>query len=251
LPDRTKPAADRAGPGSSHQFYGRRQGHKLRKSGKALVAGRLGALAVPLPAEPAATVDPAGLFPFPVRAVWLEIGFGAGEHLAAQAAANPDIGLIGCEPFLNGVAGLLRQIDDRGLRNIRVHADDARDLLDRLPDASLGRVFILFPDPWPKTRHHRRRIVSTETLDCLARVMADGAELRLATDHTGYGQWMLAHLIRHPAFAWMAERAGDWRRRGGDWPATRYERKAVERGEQCLYLRFRRRHCEEAGKKTT
>jgi len=233
------------------QFYGRRQGHRLRQGSQNLVDRRLRALSVPLDTDPLQPVDPARLFPFGTRALWLEIGFGGGEHLAAQAAANPDTGLIGCEPFINGVASLLRQVEDRGLRNVRVHADDARDLLDRLPDAVLGRVFILFPDPWPKSRHHRRRIVTGETLDALARVMAGGADLRLATDHTGYGHWMLTHLVRHSAFAWMAEKPADWCRRGGDWPATRYERKAVAKGESCLYLRFRRVDRAADAKKTT
>jgi tRNA (guanine-N7-)-methyltransferase len=251
LPDRSKDTLVCAGNRAKRQLYGRRQGHKLRKSGKFLVGERLTSLAVPVPADPNAASDPMVLFPFPVRSLWLEIGFGGGEHLAAQAAANPDVGLIGCEPFINGVASLLRQIDDRGLRNVRIHADDARDLLDRLPDGVLDRVFILFPDPWPKARHHRRRFVSRETLHALARVMADGAELRLATDHTGYGHWMLAHLIRHSAFVWMAEKAADWRHRSCDWPATRYERKARAKGEACLYLRFRRVAREQGPKKTT
>ncbi len=196
-------------------------------------------------------VDLDRLYPFPVREFWLEIGFGGGEHLLAQASANPDVGMIGCEPFINGVAGLLAQADARGIRNIRVHPDDARDLLDVLPDGALDRVFILFPDPWPKTRHHRRRIVTMETLDALARVMKRGAELRLATDHTDYGHWMLAHIQRHSAFAWMAESADDWTTRTGDWPPTRYEAKALKQGEECLYLRIRRDGRERVVEKTT
>ena len=198
-------------------------------------------LAIPPPSPEHGAIDPAGLFDFPVREIWLEIGFGGGEHLAAQAAAHPRVGLLGCEPYVNGVAKLLARIADRGLRNVRIYPDDARDLLDRLPDASLGRVFVLFPDPWPKARHHRRRIVSTETLASLGRVMRDGAELRLATDHAEYGRWMLAHLERESAFEWLARRPGDWRRRTGDWPATRYEVKASGQGRACLYLRYRRR----------
>ncbi len=181
-----------------------------------------------------------GLFRPGVDRVWLEIGFGGGEHLAWQAEANPDVGIIGCEPFINGVASLLKQIDDRGLDNIRIHANDARDLLETLPDACLDRVFILFPDPWPKARHHRRRIVAPATLEQLARIMRPGTELRLATDHADYGRWMLRHLIRHPAFRWRARRPADWRQRPEDWPATRYEAKAIAAGRACLYLSFER-----------
>ena len=146
--------------------------------------------------------------------------------------------MIGCEPFVNGVASLLRQIDEGGLDNIRIHPDDARPLIDSLPDAAIARCFLLFPDPWPKARHHRRRFVQPATLDALARVLADGAEFRLASDDAGLIDWMLFHLRRHPAFRWTAERAADWRTRPEDWPETRYESKALH-GRPC-YLRARR-----------
>ena len=146
--------------------------------------------------------DPLGLFPpRSRRALRLEIGFGGGEHLAAQAEAHPDTAFIGCEPFVNGVAKLLSRIEARGLANIRIHMDDARHLVAALPEASVERVDILFPDPWPKTRHHKRRLVSTAFLDALARVMADGGRLALATDHRGSARWMLARLVPHPASA--------------------------------------------------
>ncbi len=203
------------------------------------MAGLLPRIAVSLPAA-GTGLAPAALFDFPIREAWLEIGFGGGEHLAVQAADHPDVGMIGCEPYVNGIASLLAQVDDRGLRNVRIRCGDARDLLDALEEASLDRVFILFPDPWPKVRHHRRRLVGTETLAALARVMKDGAELRLATDHTDYGRWMLAHIGRHPAFRWTAQAPADWKERSDDWPATRYEAKAKARGEVCLYLRYRR-----------
>jgi tRNA (guanine-N7-)-methyltransferase len=180
-------------------------------------------------------------FGFPVSDLWLEIGFGGGEHLAAQAAAYPNVGLLGCEPYINGVASLLTHVDDHGLRNVRIFPDDARDLLASLPPAVLGRAFILFPDPWPKARHNRRRIVNPQVLDLLATAMKDGAELRLATDHSDYGRWMLALLSRHPDFEWLAAGPGDWQRRSGDWPPTRYEAKALGGGERCLYLRYHRR----------
>lgn len=193
-----------------------------------------------IPCE-ASCIDPSALFDPPVRDVWLEIGFGTGEHLVAQAAAHGDVGLIGCEPFVNGVAALLAHIDADGLTNVRVFDDDARLLLERLAEASLGRVFMLFPDPWPKKRHHKRRLVGPAGLDSLAKVMRDGAELRFASDHMGYVRWTLDHVLGHGAFAWTARHAGDWRAPPADGFATRYEAKARARGEACVYLAFRRR----------
>jgi tRNA (guanine-N7-)-methyltransferase len=186
-------------------------------------------------------LEPRGLFAPPVEAVWLEVGFGGGEHLAAQAAAHPAIGLIGCEVFENGVAKLLAEAQRRGLGNLRLVIDDARLLIAALPEASLARAFILFPDPWPKLRHHKRRIVSAETLDRLAFVLADDAELRLATDDADYLCWMLECATMHPAFSWLARGPRDWRERPADWPATRYEQKALAAGRKPAFLRLRRR----------
>jgi tRNA (guanine-N7-)-methyltransferase len=189
----------------------------------------------------AGRLDPRALFEGPVDAVWLEVGFGGGEHLAAQAAAAPAIGMIGAEVFENGVVKLLGEIERRKLANLRLFVDDARLLLAALPQASLQRVFILFPDPWPKLRHHKRRIVSRETLDRLAFAMADSAELRLATDDRGYLQWMLERATAHADFEWLARGPEDWRERPADWPPTRYEQKALAAGRQPAFLRFRRR----------
>jgi len=186
-------------------------------------------------------LDPRVVFDDPVDAVWLEVGFGAGEHLAAQAAANPRIGIIGCEVFENGVVKLLAELQRRPLGNVRLFVDDARLLIAALPEASLARAFILFPDPWPKLRHHKRRIVSTATLDALASVMTDGAELRLATDDADYLCWMLERATIHPDFEWLARRPGDWRNRPADWPPTRYEEKALAAGRNPAFLCFRRR----------
>lgn len=186
-------------------------------------------------------IAPAGLFARPVDDLWVEVGFGAGEHLAAQAAAHREVGFIGAEPFVNGVARLLADVDAAKLDNLRIVTDDARLLLRRLPDASVGRLFVLFPDPWRKTRHHKRRIVGPATLPDLARIMADGAELRLATDHPGYLAWMLEHVRADGRFEWLARRPADWRARPPDWPATRYEEKAGRAGRNCAFLRFRRR----------
>jgi tRNA (guanine-N7-)-methyltransferase len=219
--------------------YGRRRGRKLRAGQQELWRRLLPRLRFALPE--AGTLAPAALFDRPVDAVALEIGFGAGEHLAAQAAAHPETGFIGSEVFENGIAKLLAEIEQRQLSNIRLFIDDARLLLAALSEASLARVFILFPDPWPKLRHHKRRIVATATLDALARVMIDGGELRLATDDRDYLAWMLDHATRHPEFEWLARRPSDWRTRPADWPETRYEQKAIAAGRNPVFLRCRRR----------
>jgi tRNA (guanine-N7-)-methyltransferase len=219
-------------------FHGRRHGRRLRPGRARLLASGLDLVSVDLLK---ASVSPPDLFAAPVAETWLEIGFGGGEHLAAQAAARPDVGFIGCEPFMNGVARLLTDIEAQDISNIRVHADDARDLLDVLPSASISRCFILFPDPWPKLRHHNRRMVSTQNLDALAHVLSDGAELRMASDHMEYIRWMLFHVLRHDAFEWVCEGPADWRERPADGTPTRYEQKALSRGDACVYLRFRRR----------
>lgn len=186
-------------------------------------------------------LDPAGLFGPNVRAVWLEVGFGAGEHLAAMAKAHPDIGFLGCEPFINGVARLLVDVEELGLSNIRIVVDDAGLLLDRLALASIERAFLLFPDPWPKRRHNRRRFIGQENIQAMARVLTDGAHWRMATDHMDYCRWMLDHMTGSQEFEWLARRPGDWRRRPDDWPPTRYESKGIEAGRPPAFLTFQRR----------
>ena len=171
----------------------------------------------------------------------MEIGFGAGEHLAEQAAAHPEVGFIGCEPFVNGVAALLALIERDSIPNIRIFDDDVRLLFDALPDACLGRVFALFGDPWPKKRHAKRRLLGPRVLDALARLMKNGAELRFASDDAGYVSWTLEQVLRHPAFTWPARRPADWRQPPADWVQTRYEAKALAAGRPCFYLSFRRR----------
>lgn len=223
----------------SVKLHGRRSGRPLRPSLQRLLDEELPRLALRLPAK-GETLDPAALFPGR-QEVWLEIGFGGGEHLAAQAAAHPEVGIIGAEIFRNGIATLLRSLAEESSDNVRILEDDARALLPLLPAASLHRVFLLFPDPWPKGRHHKRRFIQPETLDQLARIMVDEAEFRLASDDPSYVAWMLRHLLDHPAFQWTAERAGDWRERAADWPETRYEAKAREQGRQPVFLRLRRR----------
>ena len=221
------------------RFYGRRKGRPLRKGQQHLIDALLPKLAIELPAS--GKLDLQALFPHKPDQVWLEIGFGGGEHLAEQARTHPDVGLIGCEVFLNGIATLLTQVSSLGLANVRVYPEDARDLLDVLADGSLDRVFLLFPDPWPKRRHAERRFIQPDNLDLLARLMKPAAELRVASDDPVYIGWALAHLVPHPAFAWTAQGPGDWRERTADWPGTRYESKALREGRRPVFLRFTRR----------
>ena len=181
---------------------------------------------LPKIATPQAPFDPKTLKPDAAE-VWLEVGFGRGEHLAAQAARQPDVLFIGAEPFLNGVASALRHVNERHLSNVRLHAGDARDLMAILPDAGVDRLFVLFPDPWPKARHHKRRLINEAFLAEAARILKPAGRLRFATDWRDYADWTLERLLASPAFAWTAERAGDWRIPPGDHIATRYEEKKL------------------------
>ena len=220
--------------------YGRKRGRKMSPRQCAL-AEVLPRIAIDLTSKPGS--DPScrrhasgmGLTP---REIWLEIGFGGGEHLVWQAQQNPHTLLIGCEPYEDGVVKVLARIEGDQIGNIRIHADDARPLLRWLPVAFIGRVFILFPDPWPKKRHAKRRLVALPLLDLLARVMQPGAELRIATDIGDYARTTLLAITRHPAFAWPAASPADWRERATDWPETRYERKAAAAGRVRYYFRF-------------
>jgi tRNA (guanine-N7-)-methyltransferase len=234
-------------------LHGRRRGKKLRAGQQSLLDTLLPRLEVALPAEPivtpdnevaesAAKIDLAQAFggTLPAEGVWLEVGFGAGEHLVWQAEQHPNVGLIGCEPYINGVAKCLAHIERTGVSNIRLFTDDARFVMQALPPRCLSRAFVLFPDPWPKTRHHKRRFVQRSNLDVLARLMKQGAELRLATDDPSYLPWMVEHACRHPEFDWLAESPADWRSRPADWPPTRYEQKMLA-GHKPVFLRLRRR----------
>jgi tRNA (guanine-N7-)-methyltransferase len=234
-------------------LHGRRRGKKLRAGQQSLLDTLLPRLAIALPAEPivtpdnevaesAAKIDLAQAFggTLPADGVWLEVGFGAGEHLVWQAEHHPSVGLIGCEPYVNGVAKCLAHIERTGVPNVRLFTDDARFVMQALPPQSLSRAFVLFPDPWPKTRHHKRRFVQRSNLDVLARLMKPGAELRLATDDPSYLPWMVEQACRHPDFEWLAESPADWRGRPADWPATRYEQKMLA-GHKPVFLRLRRR----------
>ena len=218
--------------------YGRRRGRKPSARQAALLERELPRVALRLAGPPPPRLGE--LFAPPVEEVWLEIGFGGAEHLLWQARANPRVGLIGCEPFEDGVVKALSAIERENLANIRLHADDARPLLRWLPEATIARAFILFPDPWPKKRHQKRRLVSASTLGELARIMCPGGELRIATDIGDYARWILLAVREQRSFVWSAKGPRDWRARPPDWPATRYEQKALREGRRCAYFRFRR-----------
>ena len=225
---------ERLGPDRSRrQLYGRRKGPKLSAHQAKLRRTLLGEIAF-TPAQ-----DALQQFPDSVRELWLEVGFGAGEHLFQLAGEHPDIGFIGAEPYEAGVAKLLTKLTNHPLNNVRIYEGDGRDIIAALPDASLGRFFLMFPDPWPKTRHHKRRFLQMEMLDELARVLKPGAELRFATDDKSYLPHALERLSAHPAFEWTARRPSDWKVRPPDWPPTRYEAKAIKGPPS--YLAWRRK----------
>ncbi len=221
------------------RLYGRRKGKRLRPGRQRLLDTALDNLRLDA-AGLSHPIEPQSLFHDQIHSVWLEIGFGGGEHLAAQAKANPDVGFIGSEVFENGIASLLRYCEDDGLTNIRIFDDDVRTLIPNLAAGTLERIFLLFPDPWPKARHAKRRFIATATLDALARVMAPGAELRIATDHPTYARWCLRHIPPHPAFLWPVTGPQDWRCRPAEGRPTRYEEKAVRQGRRPMYLNFLR-----------
>ncbi len=222
-------------PTTIRRLYGRRQGHALRLGQQALVDDVLPRVAVP----DDGALDSRVLFG-DERPLWLEIGFGAGEHLAGQAAANPHVGLIGCEPFLNGVVGALGHIEREGLPNVRISMGDALRVLERLPDASLDRVFLLHPDPWPKARHAKRRFMNPGPLDVIAAKLKPGGEFRFGTDHPIYCRWAMMQMDRRRDFDWLIETPADFQHRPADWPQTRYEAKARRLGHEVWYFRYRR-----------
>ncbi len=224
-------------------FYGRRHGKRIRKGQAGLLETRLAELAPPgvgWDENPERVpLDLAALYPAK-REIWLEIGFGGGEHMLAQAQANPDVQIIGAEPYINGVAKLLAAIERAGVTNTAVTDEDARNVMDVLPDGSIGRAFLLYPDPWPKTRHHKRRFVNPAQMTQLARVLAPGAVFRIETDIADYVRHSLVVLDAMPEFDWLAGRPGDWRVAWSDWPGTRYEAKALREGRTPHYLTYRR-----------
>ncbi len=223
-------------PTTLNRLYGRGKGHKLRAGQQALLEGLMPQVEVP-----------AGALTSPLlfgddRPLHFEIGFGAGEHLAAQAAAHPTHGLIGCEPFLNGMVGALQHIRDEGLANVRLHMGDALDALRRLPDASLTRLYLLHPDPWPKARHAKRRMMNPGPLDLIASKLKPGGEFRFGTDHPIYIRWAMMQMNKRRDFDWQISDAGDFQTRPDDWPETRYERKArTVYGHEVWYFKYLRR----------
>jgi tRNA (guanine-N7-)-methyltransferase len=248
-------------PDIPHALFGRRKGKRLRPGQERLIETLLPKLRVPMPGSVFRSVSAktefgalsfstwveypqirelSALFPHRPSSVRLEIGFGGGEHLAGQARACPQIGFIGCEPFVNGMAKLLAIVEAEKLDNIRVWDRDASELIAALPEASIDRAYLLYPDPWPKRRQRKRRFISDASLRELARILRPGGELRFATDIDDYAGWALAAVMRSGAFAWTAERAADWRRPWAGWTATRYEAKAVREGRKPSYLTFRR-----------
>ncbi len=220
------------------RLYGRLQDKPLKPRQAQLMETLLPKLAIPDPEV--GRLNLKALFP-QAEEVWLEVGFGGGEHLAWQAAHNPAVGIIGAEPFLNGVAKALVQIDDQGLQNARIHHGDVRPLIEALPDGALTRLFVLHPDPWPKRRHQKRRMISPWFFGEAARLLRPGGELRVASDIPDYIRWTLMHWQRAGGFEWTAECAADWTDRPADWPQTRYEAKALREGRRPAYLIFRRK----------
>jgi len=226
-------------PHPARAFFGRRKGHRLRPRQAELLTTLLPRLALDL-SRPA-PADLRSLFPQPVTEVVLEIGFGGGEAMIAQAQQEPRTGVIGVEPFVNGMAKALAAIDDAGLENVRLHFDDAAPLIAWLPDASLARIDLIHPDPWPKRRHWKRRFVQDKSVADIARILQGGGEFRFASDIAHYVAWTLRRGISSPHFEWSAERADDWRQPWADWQRTRYEAKAIREGRTPNYLIFRKR----------
>lgn len=217
--------------------FGRIKSRPIKPRQAALFDTLMPSVRLPLPA--AGTIDVAALMPGAAE-VWLEIGFGGGEHLAAQAARRPEALMIGCEPFINGVASALRHIEERGLGNVLLHDDDARAVVEALPDASLDRVMILFPDPWHKARHNKRRLIQPEFAVALARVLKSGGRLRFVTDWKDYAGWALERLIATPGLAWLADEKADWTVAPEDHVVTRYEEKRLGDTDP-IFLEFERR----------
>lgn len=229
---------EREWPADRPRFHGRRRGKRLRRSALGLIETLLPRLAIQPPGAGQA-IDPKALFSRPVEQVWLEVGFGGGEHVVAQARLHPEMGYIGCEPFRNGVASLLGHLNATDIDNVRIFAEDVRLLLPAFPDASLGRAFVLFPDPWPKKRHAERRFIGPDNLTLLARVLADGAELRVASDDPVYQEWALEQLEAHPDFD-KIQVTTDRTELPQDWPPTRYEQKCLA-NRAPVFFRYRRK----------
>ncbi len=233
---RDVPSDDGAVVHAHGSFFGRRKGHKLRIHQAGLIENLLPQLSLDIGGP--APADLAALFEPKVDSVRLEIGFGGGEHLAAEAQAFPHIGFIGCEPYVNGMAKILGAIEADGIGNIKLFAGDAAELLAWAPPRALDRIDLIHPDPWPKRRHWKRRFVQDATVTAMARVLKPSGEFRFVCDIDDYVAWTLARLLRSPDFEWTAEQASDWRLPWDGYTMTRYGRKAAREGRRAAYLRF-------------
>lgn len=234
------PGMERASPLTRRDasFYGRRKGKPLRLQQATQLEQELPSLALDL--DRVAECPLTDLFEVPVRLIRLEIGFGGGEHLLARARQHPDIGYIGAEAFLNGIAKVTAAMAESRLANLRLYGDDVTPLLDRLPEACLDQIDLLYPDPWPKRRHWKRRFVQADNIDRIARLLVPGGRFRFATDIEHYAAWTLSRLLQDPRFTWTADRSDDWRLPWEGWPGTRYEAKAKREGRTPGYYEFRR-----------
>jgi tRNA (guanine-N7-)-methyltransferase len=237
-PDTRETRPGDATPQSQRAFFGRRKGHKLRAYQADLISHLLPKLSLDIAGAPVADLN--ALFGAPVDRVRLEIGFGGGEHLAAEARAFPNTGFIGCEPYVNGMAKILTSIETDGIRNVRLFAGDASELLAWLPASSLARIDLIHPDPWPKRRHWKRRFVQDATIAAMARALKKSGEFRFVSDIDDYSAWTLWHFSRAPDFVWTAERASHWREPWPGYTMTRYGRKATREGRAAAYLIFRK-----------
>jgi len=222
------------------RYVGRRKGRRLRPVQRNRLEQMLPRLQVAGGARNGCRFDPRVEAFEDRRAVRLEIGFGGGEHLAAQAGEHPDVGFIGIEPYLNGVAAALGLIEQARLSNVRLVVDDARNFLPRLATGSINCIFVLFPDPWPKRKHQSRRLFSMETVDELARVLERGGELRVATDHQDYAEWIRRVLCAHPELRMRDDIGFSDGHFSSGWYETRYQKKAERLGKPIIYFRFER-----------
>ncbi len=219
------------------RFYGRRKGKTIKGARAKALEEVLELYKISI-SDDDKIIDPKTLFDFPVKEVWFEIGFGGGEHIAHQAVNNPEIGIIGCEPFLNGVSTCCKEIAEKNIKNIRIWNDDARLLMLRIKPHSMDKMFLLHPDPWPKIRHSKRRFIQEESLDLISSLLKNGADFRMATDHFALAQWMLEKTYFHPNFKWRAKTSNDWQNPPDDWIDTRYYNKGKRKDHIQVFLNF-------------
>jgi tRNA (guanine-N7-)-methyltransferase len=219
------------------RFAGRRKGRPLHE-GRAHALQAVSDFMIPMEIMDKTAIDPKSFFDNPPQKLWIEIGFGNGEHLIGQALQNPDVSFIGCEPFINGVSAAAKDIVQQDLKNIRLWPDEALAFLEKFPDQCADRIFLLFSDPWPKTKQYKRRVIQPETVNLFARLVKKGGEVRLATDHVDLAEWMLLHMVPHESFIWKNFMTGEWTTAPGDWVETRYQQKAAQQGRHAHFMDF-------------